>query len=199
MTGVSMGEVPMDDVVRLDLRRWARPADLDERALLAELNGPVLEVGCGPGRLVAALGEQGTPALGIDVAPVAAELAADRGAPMLVYSVFDRLPGEGRWPTVLLLDGSIGIGGDPAALLVRVREVLAPDGLALVEVEGPGVPSGIRRAVVELDRGAIGYLPWAHVGIDDLHDLALACGFILDGVRSIGWRWFGWLRSGRVR
>jgi SAM-dependent methyltransferase len=194
-----MSSQPMDDVVRLDLRRWARPADLDERALLAELRGPVLDVGCGPGRLVTALGEQGTPALGIDVAPIAAELAADRGALMLSYSVFDRLPGQGRWPTVLLLDGNIGIGGDPASLLVRVREVLAPGGLALVEVEGPGVPSGSRRAVLELDRGAISVLPWAHVGVDDLHELALSCGFILDAVRLIGRRWFGWLRSASDR
>ena len=41
------------------------------------------------------------------------------GGPALVRSVFETLPGEGRWDTVLLMDGNIGIGGDPAALLGR--------------------------------------------------------------------------------
>ena len=35
----------------------------------------------------------------------------------LQASVFDRLPGAGRWGTALLLDGNIGIGGRPTALL----------------------------------------------------------------------------------
>ena len=59
----------------LDLREWERPADLVDRAVLWGIRGPVLEVGCGPGRLVAALAESGTPALGIDISPLAAELA----------------------------------------------------------------------------------------------------------------------------
>ena len=53
-------------------------------------------------------------------------------------SVFQPVPGEGGWDTVLLADGNIGIGGDPVALLTRCRELLAPAGRVLVELDPPG-------------------------------------------------------------
>ncbi len=182
----------------LELHEWARPADHVERAVLWGLVGPVLEVGCGPGRLVAALAESGTPALGIDVAPLAVELAARRGAPMLSCSVFGRVPGEGRWPTVLLLDGSIGIGGDPVALLRRVRAVLAPRGLALVEVLSPGRSSQQGAARLEAEAGSFTTIPWARLGVDELDSVAYEAGFEIEDVRQLGRRWFSWLRSDSV-
>ncbi len=48
------------------------------------------------------------------------------------------MPGAGRWRTVLLADGNIGIGGDPAALLRRVLALLGPGGRVLAEVDPPG-------------------------------------------------------------
>ena len=117
---------------------WCAPASPDERGLLATLPGPVLDLGCGPGRLVLALCELGIAALGVDASPRAVDLARALGAATLERSVFDALPGEGRWPTVLLFDGNVGIGGDPATLLRRVGDLLAPHGRAFVEVEPPG-------------------------------------------------------------
>ena len=83
--------------------------------------GPVLDVGCGPGRFVIGLAQRGTVALGVDPAPAAVALCRSRGAPVLQKSVFDPLPGQGRWRTVLLADGNIGIGGDPAAAAAPLR------------------------------------------------------------------------------
>src|ERR1700676_4536689 len=87
--------------------RWHGPPTPGERVLVENVAPPVLDVGCGPGRMVAALGGRGIPALGVDPAPAAVALTRRRGAPALQRSVFDRLPGEGRWGTVLLLDGNI--------------------------------------------------------------------------------------------
>ena len=98
-----------DQPWHIDIEDWHRPVDDVEQAVLTGLVGPVLEVGCGPGRLVAELARTGRPALGIDVGPAAVALANANGAPILRYSVFDRLPGEGRWPTVLVFDGSVGM------------------------------------------------------------------------------------------
>lgn len=80
--------------------------------LLSRCQGLVLDVGCGQGRLVAELNARGIVALGVDVSRQAVNLAAARGACVLRRNVTDRLPLEGRWGTILLADGNIGIGGD---------------------------------------------------------------------------------------
>ena len=95
----------------------ASPGD---RSILDRCEGPTLDIGSGPGRLTVALAERGIPALGIDITPYAVDLARSSGALVMLRDVFDRVPGTGRWSTVLLADGNIGIGGDPAALLSRV-------------------------------------------------------------------------------
>ncbi len=118
----------------LNVQRWCGDADAADLELLSRRHGPTLDVGCGPGRLLAALAGMGVPAVGVDIAAYAVSLAVGTGQPVLHRSVFDRLPGEGGWGTVLLADGNIGIGGDPEVLLRRVSELLAPGGRALVEV-----------------------------------------------------------------
>jgi len=109
-----------------------------DKSILDRCAGPTLDIGSGPGRLTVALAERGIPALGIDITPYAVGLARSSGALVMLRDVFDRVPGTGRWGTVLLADGNIGIGGDPAALLRRVGELLAPNGRALVELDPPG-------------------------------------------------------------
>lgn len=168
--------------------RWFGTADRVELALLARLAGPVLEVGCGPGRLVEALIREGTMALGIDVAPIAVRAAFRRGVPVLNRCVFDPLPGEGDWASAVVLDGSIGIGGDPRSLLARVHELLRPDGVVLVEVEPPG--SGLVRRV--LRDGA----PWACVDADHIGGLARQAGFAVITSEWLGGRCFAWLGRG---
>ena len=124
----------------LPLRDWLAPRAGDG-GLLARCEGATLDVGSGPGRLTAALARRGLPVLGIDVAPSAVALTVAAGAPALCRDVFGAVPGTGRWRTVLLADGNIGIGGDPAALLRRVLALRAPGGRVLIEVEPPGAGS----------------------------------------------------------
>ena len=98
----------------LQVSRWCGPPDAADEELLRHCHGPVLDVGCGPGRLTVALTERGIPALGVDISGTAVARVRRAGATALHRSVFDPLPGEGRWATVLLADGNIGIGGQPA-------------------------------------------------------------------------------------
>ena len=86
--------------------------------------------------------------------------------------VFGRIPAEGRWRHVLLADGNVGIGGDPAALLRRVAALLADAGTALVELDPPG--TGLRREAARLEAG---WFPWARLAVDAIDEPACAAGF----------------------
>ncbi|WHT16946.1 class I SAM-dependent methyltransferase [Crossiella sp. CA-258035] len=174
----------------LPIDRWsAAPSPADEQ-LLRRCTGPVLDLGCGPGRLVAALSHRGVVALGVDSSPVAVRLTAARGGVALCRDVFGRLPAEGRWQQVLLADGNIGIGGDPVVLLRRVHRLLAPGGLALTEVDQPG--TGLRRERVRLTGAAF---DWAWVGADAVGLLAVVSGFRVRELVEHGGRWFAVLRK----
>ena len=142
------------------------------------------------GRLTMALAERGIPALGIDVTPYAVDVARSAGALTLVRDVFGQVPGSGRWNTVLLADGNIGIGGDPIALLRRVAELLGPLGKALVEVQAPGSPMRLEKVRLRA-AGKIGaWFPWAYVGADQITELAAAAGFAAAESWSAHGRWF---------
>jgi SAM-dependent methyltransferase len=181
----------------LDVARWTAAPDAADESVLARCEGAVLDIGCGPGRLVAALAGRGHQALGIDVSPAAVSRTVLRGGTALCRSVFAPLPGEGRWPTALLLDGNIGIGGDPHALLRRTAEVLAPAGLLIAEAAPVEVDE---RYEVRLDagRGPLGAaFPWARLGPAALGAAATAAGWTPGQSWSAGERHFLELRSPR--
>ncbi|GAC1435392.1 MAG: class I SAM-dependent methyltransferase [Solirubrobacteraceae bacterium] len=164
-----------------------------EQRLLWRTRGPVLDVGCGPGRHVLALRRRGILAVGVDISPAAVRLARRRGAPVIEGSIWDRLP-EG-WGSALLLDGNVGIGGAPELLLARVRALLAPGGIALVEVEAPGSASTTLRVRLESSAGISPWFPWARVGASQLPELARRSGFGLAELWQDSGRWFAALSS----
>ncbi|MGW4624950.1 class I SAM-dependent methyltransferase [Streptomyces rubiginosohelvolus] len=175
----------------LDVERWCSDAGSADLSALHRCEGPVLDIGCGPGRLVAELTSLGHRALGIDVSEAAVARTRGLGGAALLRSVFDPLPGEGRWGTLLLLDGNIGIGGDPAALLARAADLLGVGGLLIAETAPVDVDERVR---VRLDDGRGGPpgesspatvcgaaaepFPWARIGTPAL----------LRHARAFGWR-----------
>ncbi|UGY94634.1 class I SAM-dependent methyltransferase [Streptomyces gobiensis] len=161
----------------LEVERWCAGADAADMSVLRRCTGSVLDIGCGPGRLVSALTRLGRPALGIDTAPVAVRYARRLGGAALCRSVFEPLPGEGCWSTALLLDGNIGIGGDPDTLLARMDELLDPAGVLLAEAAPTEVEE---RVEVRLDDGNGGcgpFFPWARIGRAALRKRARAAGW----------------------
>ncbi|MER5908840.1 class I SAM-dependent methyltransferase [Streptomyces mirabilis] len=169
----------------LPVHRWyAQPTRADE-TLLKRCAGPVLDVGCGPGRLCRALLHQSIFAVGIDVAPRAVARTIALGGTALCRSVFAPLPGEGAWQTLLLADGNIGIGGDPRALLRRCTQLIAPTGVLLVEVEQIDVAERCT-AWVEDTHGHRGPpFPWARLGAPALRRIAPELGLgVTDEWRS---------------
>jgi SAM-dependent methyltransferase len=182
----------------LEVERWCARADAVDRAVLDHCEGAVLDVGCGPGRLVAELAAHGRTVLGIDVSEAAVDHTVRLGGQALRRSVFEPLPGEGRWDTVLLMDGNIGIGGEPAALLQRVAALLRPGGLLIAETVPGHVDERARVQVVDAVAGARAAgapFPWARLGTPALLRYARRAGWRPVAQWSAGGRCFASLRT----
>ena len=173
------------------LKQWLGPLETADAGVLDRALGPVLDVGCGPGRHVLALAQRGVLAVGVDVTPAAVRFARCRGATVLLGSVFAPVPGAGHWRTALLLDGNIGIGGRPVALLGRLRDLLRPDGRVLCELNAPGSPTRSELVALEdRDRRRSAWFPWARVSVDGIGLLASRAGMSVAETWHHDGRWF---------
>jgi SAM-dependent methyltransferase len=176
----------------MDFGKWNSDADEVDRSLLRHVSGPVLDIGCGPGRMVRAAGELGLVALGLDVSPEVVALARRGGMAAALGSVFDRVPAEGLWRSALLIDGNVGIGGDVAALLARCCEILAPSGALVVELHPDDDRDHSYSATLTDGEGSrSAEFPWAEVGLTRLREVARASGFSVDRAFNAGGRRFG--------
>jgi SAM-dependent methyltransferase len=179
------------EVRHLPVRKWLGGRHADgrfDRAVVELCHGPTIDLGCGPGRLVTELIRRGIPALGIDQSATAVGLAQRSGAPVLRRDVFGSLPGTGRWQTVLLADGNVGLDGDPLRVLRRAADLLASGGRCVTEFDA--VATGIHTGWVRLESSrTIGpWFRWATVGIDCAAELAEQAGLVLAGIHPIGER-----------
>lgn len=172
--------------IDFDVTRWLDEPDAGDRSVLDRCVEPVLDVGSGPGRMVRSCYERGIAALGVDVAREAVALSNRRGGPALRIDVFDELPAEGRWATILLLDGNVGIGGDVSRLLGRVAGLLAEDGRVIAEATAGPIEAGLldaeRRMTVRLrvdGAAGSGVFPWSVVGPAGLQACAASVGLVV--------------------
>lgn len=165
----------------MDVSRWNDAADAADLGLLDGINGAVLDIGCGPGRMVRAAMHRGLTALGIDVSETAVEIARESGLMVLNRSVFERLPREGMWGAALLVDGNIGIGGDPSTLLERCAQLIAATGVIVVEVHSePSRDHMYDGTIVDISGHQSDAFPWAEIGETALVRRARHIGLRLD-------------------
>jgi hypothetical protein len=129
----------------------------------------------------------------VDFSPAAIMLARRHGAVALQGSVFEHVPGGGRWRTALLLDGNIGIGASPAALLRRVASLLAPRGEVLVELAAPGCGIVVHPLRLEHGDARSAWFAWAEVGVDAIAGPAAAGRLAVGDSWCDGGRWFALL------
>ena len=158
----------------LALERYLGPADATDEPLLDGAGGPVLDVGCGPGRHLHALAAPwrvrarrrplGRSPSGWRVA------AADTRSSARSSTSFR---GRARGARALLLDGNIGIGGAPDAAAARLAALLRDDGEVLVGARPPGSTDrdccGPAR---DAETASSAWFPWARVAFDDIETVA---------------------------
>ncbi|RKR73318.1 class I SAM-dependent methyltransferase [Frondihabitans australicus] len=180
-----------DDVEEFDVGRWSAAADEVDLALFSDVDGPVIDLGCGPGRMLVAARSLGLPALGVDLSAEAVRVARQSGMDVLLGSVFDAVPDEGHWDTAFLIDGNIGIGGDPARLLARSREIVREGGSVIVETNPDhGADRRFFATVTDHDGRSSARFPWAATGQGPLADYATAAGFRVHSAWATGTRSF---------
>ena len=185
-------------VLPLETARWSARADEVDQMVVSRCHGPVLDLGCGPGRIVQALNESGVPALGIDISAVAVQVARTRGALAIQAALTQRLPREGRWGTVLLMDGNVGIDGNVAALLQRCRALLAPGGTIMVEVDPRPACYQTRRVRLTADvSDCSAELMWTRTGAAAVRGVAGQLDMFVVEEWSAGSRAFLALQSAR--
>ncbi|GAA4266639.1 class I SAM-dependent methyltransferase [Frondihabitans peucedani] len=160
------------------MTRWLDGPDEADLGVLREAAGPVLDVGCGPGRMLDAAAQAGLVAVGIDTEKAATDLTRQKGFNAITGSIFDPLPGEILFGTILLLDGNVGIGADPAALLARCRDLLAAGGTVIVETHPEADRNDVFVAhLASADGGdRSDTFPWAEIGAVPLTGYAARAG-----------------------
>ncbi len=126
----------------LPLDRWLAPRDDADAELLERVEAPVLDLGCGPGRHLAALRAAGKRGLGIDLSPVAVEIARGRGADAINgLAVFEHVPDAGSWGTSCCWTATSASAARPPRCCAAPGELLAPGGAIARRARSAGRPT----------------------------------------------------------
>jgi glycosyltransferase A (GT-A) superfamily protein (DUF2064 family)/SAM-dependent methyltransferase len=187
--------IETSDPLPLDISRWSGGADAVDMLVVARCEPPVIDLGCGPGRMLQALGESGRAALGVDMSLVAVRMTRARGGLALRRRIDERLPAEGRWGTALLLDTNVGLGGDVAALLTRCARLVMPGGLIICEVDGVSERHEVNSVVLRTRHATSPPLAWSRIGAAALVAAGKSLGLLLVEEWTGGERTFVALRA----
>ena len=106
-----------------------------EEEALRHAHGRVLDIGCGPGRVLLYLQERGFEVTGIDNSPLTVEIARERGArDIRLMSLTEMDFPAGSFETALFFGNNIGLAGTLEAtrdVFRTLHELLTPDAVIL--------------------------------------------------------------------
>jgi glycosyltransferase A (GT-A) superfamily protein (DUF2064 family)/SAM-dependent methyltransferase len=194
-SNITPAGIDSDSPLPLEVSRWSGAADVVDMLVVARCEPPVIDLGCGPGRMVQALSESGRAALGVDMSSVAVGLSMARGGLALRRRINQSLPAEGRWGTALLMDGNVGMGGEVATLLARCAQLVRPGGLVICEVDRVSGRHENSSVVLRTAEATSVALRWSRVGTAALLQAAKSLDLLLVEEWTAGGRVFVALRS----
>jgi len=125
------GEYPID----LEFYFTAEPTALETQAL-AHARGRILDVGCGPGRILKYLQTRGHDAIGLDIDTIAIQLCEERGVTNVVVESFHNLDRFAPVDTILWLNRTLCTAGKISqirALLQSSRNTCSPGAIMILE------------------------------------------------------------------
>ena len=178
------------DVRPLPMEDWLGRITPTDEAILSHCVGATLDVGCGPGRMSVRLAQLGHVVLAVDIVRGAVDHARRQGIPALRRNVFEPLPREGRWDTVLLADGNIGIGGAPRQLLARTAELIGRGGRVVCDLAAPGTGLLHERAHLQTATKRTRAFAWAQVGPEAISPLAESAGLRVSRLDDHQGHWY---------
>jgi SAM-dependent methyltransferase len=182
-----------------------------EARLLERAEGRVLDVGCGAGRTLLWLRNQGVAAIGIDLSPGAVAVCQRRGCEdvrlMDIMSPEADAISHGAFRTAVLFGNNVGIGGTlegAGHLLRRLARAVAPEGCLLVtgldiaqtsdphhlayhrQKRARGRPIGEITMRFEYEEEIGPWMQWFHPTPDELRELAIETGWSFEEISSSG-------------
>jgi 2-polyprenyl-3-methyl-5-hydroxy-6-metoxy-1,4-benzoquinol methylase len=105
----------------------------DHLAFLKDLNGPILDVGCGGGLLLTMLRERGVKGIGLDVSQSAVQSASKQGIPVVSASLTDTPFSPGTFRAITMFHVVEHVA-DPGRYLKAAHALLADGGRLVVQV-----------------------------------------------------------------
>jgi len=113
----------------------ARPFDVDALAKVLPIGGSVLDLGCGDGEKLEEFHKRGFAVLGVDPDPASRDFVAGKGLTVLAGTA-EEPPAElkGRQFDLVIMSHALEHCTDPERALTSVRKLMAPTGVAYIEV-----------------------------------------------------------------
>lgn len=133
-----------------------------DRWAFDQVEGRVLDIGCGGGRHAVELVKHGFEVVGIDLSENAVQVTCARGVPAHVASIHEPHPELGQFDTALLLGNNIGLLGDwklAAAVLANVTELVRPGGQIIGVGMDPFISAGKEHLAYHERNRQLGRMP----------------------------------------
>jgi len=130
-----------------------------EKNALDTLIGPVLDLGCGAGRVSLYLQEKGLEVTALDASPNSVEVCSRRGIQDVRLGDLRYPPKDKHWQSILLLCGNLGLAGgwhETRELLYKLANISADDAIIIGDTVDPTItddPKEIKYQRMQVEEG----------------------------------------------